>query len=99
MLEGKTVIRRTFNTPVGSIYEDEWRDPGTGGWKMDRSWRDVTPWLLSRRGDGCFQSLDLLRRVIGTIRMGYLKLDTVRMSFESIAFRLQEDSRPAAHGC
>src|SRR5512141_130000 len=47
VLEGKTVIRRTFNTPVGSIYEDEWRDPGTGGWKMDRSWRDVTPWQAS----------------------------------------------------
>ena len=49
VVEGKTVIRRTFNTPVGSVYEDEWRDAGVGQWKLNRSWRDVTPWKASRR--------------------------------------------------
>ncbi|MCL5108476.1 MAG: hypothetical protein M1401_06375 [Chloroflexi bacterium] len=49
VVEGRPVIRRTFNTPVGSVYEDEWRDPGVGQWKVNRSWRDVTPWQTSRR--------------------------------------------------
>lgn len=49
VVEGKSVIRRTFNTPVGSVFEDEWRDPGVGQWKLNRSWRDVTPWQASRR--------------------------------------------------
>ena len=45
---GLTVIRRTYSTPVGSVYEDEWREPGTGQWHGNRSWKDVTPWLTSR---------------------------------------------------
>ena len=52
VVEGKTVIRRTYSTPVGSVYEDEVREPGTGQWHANRSWRDVTPWLTSRRIKG-----------------------------------------------
>ncbi|MHB1134680.1 MAG: hypothetical protein ACYC4L_20090, partial [Chloroflexota bacterium] len=48
-VDGKPMIRRTFTTPVGSVYEDELRDPGVGQWKLNRSWRDVTPWLVTRR--------------------------------------------------
>ncbi len=47
IVDGKTVIRRTYTTPLGSVYEDEWREPGVGQWHADRSWRDVTPWLAS----------------------------------------------------
>ena len=48
IVDGKTVIRRTYSTPVGSVYEEEHREPGTGQWHANRSWRDVTPWLSSR---------------------------------------------------
>ncbi len=47
-VDGRTVIRRTYSTPVGSVYEDEWREPGTGQWHATRSWRDVLPWLTTR---------------------------------------------------
>jgi len=47
VLEGKTVIRRTYSSPVGSVYEEEWREPGVGLWHGNRSWRGVTPWLTS----------------------------------------------------
>ena len=47
-VDGQTVIRRTYSTPVGSVFEDEWRDAGVGQWHANRSWRDVTPWLKSR---------------------------------------------------
>ena len=47
IVEGRTVVRRTYTTPLGSVYEDEWREPGVGQWHADRSWRDVTPWLTS----------------------------------------------------
>ena len=49
VVDGKPLIRRTYSTPVGSVYEDELREPGTGLWHADRSWRDVTPWLTERR--------------------------------------------------
>ena len=48
VVDGLAVIRRTYSTPVGSVYEDEWREPGTGQWHGNRSWKDVTPWLTSR---------------------------------------------------
>jgi hypothetical protein len=48
VVDGKNVIHRTYATPVGSVYEEEWREPGVGQWHADRSWRDVTPWLSSR---------------------------------------------------
>ena len=48
VVNGRPAIRRTYSTPVGSVYEDEHREPGTGQWHGNRSWRDVTPWLSSR---------------------------------------------------
>lgn len=45
--DGKTVVRRTYSTPVGSVYEEEWRWPGVGQWHANRSWLGVTPWLTS----------------------------------------------------
>jgi hypothetical protein len=46
--KGKKVYRRTYSTPVGSIYLDERRDLGTGEWHGVRSWKDVTPWQTQR---------------------------------------------------
>jgi len=48
MMDGKKVYRRTYSTPVGSIYLDERRDLGTGEWHGMRSWKDVTPWHTQR---------------------------------------------------
>lgn len=48
VIDGRAVVRRTYSTPVGSVYEDEWRDRGVGQWHGNRSWRDVTPWRTSR---------------------------------------------------
>ncbi len=45
---GRRVIRRTFTTPLGSVYVDEYREPGVGQWHAQRSWKDVSPWLTSR---------------------------------------------------
>ncbi len=45
---GRKVIRRTYDTPVGSVYEDERRDPGVGQWHAQRSWKDVSPWQHPR---------------------------------------------------
>ncbi|RMF87907.1 MAG: hypothetical protein D6736_11795 [Nitrospinota bacterium] len=45
---GQVFLRRTYSTPVGSIYEEEKREPGVGQWHALRSWRDVTPWNTSR---------------------------------------------------
>jgi hypothetical protein len=47
VVEGRTVVRRTYSTPVGSVFEEEWRDAGVGLWHANRSWRGVTPWLTS----------------------------------------------------
>ncbi len=47
-LSGRPVARRTYTTPLGSVYVDEYREPGTGQWHGQRSWKDVSPWLLSR---------------------------------------------------
>lgn len=41
--KGMKVTRRTYKTPVGTVYLDERREPGTGQWHADRSWRDVAP--------------------------------------------------------
>ena len=48
VVDGRSIIRRTYSTPIGSVYEDEFREPGTGEWHANRSWKDVTPWLSSR---------------------------------------------------
>jgi hypothetical protein len=47
VVEGKAVVHRTYSTPVGSVYEEEWREAGVGQWHANRSWRGVTPWLTS----------------------------------------------------
>jgi hypothetical protein len=48
VVEGRPVIRRTFSTPLGSVYEDEFREPGTGQWKLMRSWRGQQAWITQR---------------------------------------------------
>ena len=47
VVEGRAIVRRTYTTPVGTVHEDEFREPGTGQWHANRSWRSVTPWLTS----------------------------------------------------
>ena len=48
VVSGRPVIRRTYSTPLGSVYLDENREPGVGQWHAQRSWKDVSPWLTSR---------------------------------------------------
>lgn len=48
VVSGRSVVRRTYTTPVGTVYTDEVREPGTGQWHGNRSWKDVTPWQTSR---------------------------------------------------
>lgn len=48
VISGQAVIRRTYSTPVGSIYLLEKREPGVGQWHAQRSWRDVSPWQIER---------------------------------------------------
>ena len=48
VVKGRAVVRRTFSTPVGAIYEDELREPGTGNWKGTRSWKGHQPWITER---------------------------------------------------
>lgn len=43
-IHGKKTIRRTFTTPVGTVYEEEVVEPGVGHWHGMRSWKDVVPW-------------------------------------------------------
>ena len=45
---GRPVIRRTFATPVGSVWEDEFREPGIGQWKLMRSWKGNQAWITDR---------------------------------------------------
>lgn len=46
--KGMTVHRRTYSTPVGSVYFDEKREPGAGEWHGMRGWKDVSPWQTDR---------------------------------------------------
>jgi hypothetical protein len=46
--DGQTVYRRIFTTPVGTVYQDEMRAPGTGMWHGMRGWDDITPWQTER---------------------------------------------------
>jgi hypothetical protein len=48
VVSGRAVIRRTFSTPLGRIYEDELREPGTGQWKLNRSWKGHQVWTTER---------------------------------------------------
>jgi hypothetical protein len=45
---GQAVVRRTYTTPVGSVWIEEKREPGVGQWHAQRSWRDVSPWQTAR---------------------------------------------------
>jgi len=45
---GRTLARTTYSTPVGTVYQDEYREPGVGQWHANRSWRDISPWQTSR---------------------------------------------------
>ncbi len=45
---GQTLVRRTYSTPVGSVYEVERQESGVGQWHAQRSWRDVSPWQTER---------------------------------------------------
>ena len=45
---GRTLHRRTFTTPVGCVSVVERREPGTGQWHAQRSWRDISPWQIER---------------------------------------------------
>ena len=45
---GRSVVRRTFETPVGAITMAEQHDAGTGQWHANRSWRDISPWQTER---------------------------------------------------
>lgn len=45
---GPGVVRITYSTPKGSVYMDEKREPGTGEWHANRSWKDVIPWARKR---------------------------------------------------
>ncbi len=45
---GKVVLRRTFSTPVGTVYLDEKREPGVEQWHALRSFRDVLPATVDR---------------------------------------------------
>jgi hypothetical protein len=45
---GSSMVRRTYSTPVGSVWIEERREPGVGQWHGRRSWRDVSPWQTAR---------------------------------------------------
>ncbi len=47
-LGGRGVVRRVYSTPVGQVTTAEVREPGTGQWHANRSWKDVTPWQVER---------------------------------------------------
>ena len=47
VVDGRSIVRRTYTTPVGTVSEDEFREPGTGQWKGNRSWLSSTPWLTA----------------------------------------------------
>jgi hypothetical protein len=48
VVDGQPVVRRTFTTPVGSVYEDERRGPGTGQFRAMRSWKGEQAWTTER---------------------------------------------------
>ena len=48
IVSGEAVSRRTYTTPLGSVYTDDKREPGTGQWHGQRSWKDISPWQTAR---------------------------------------------------
>jgi hypothetical protein len=47
-VDGRPVVRRTYSTPLGSVYEDEVKERGSGHWHGIRGWRSQVPWFTSR---------------------------------------------------
>jgi len=47
-VSGQVVVRRTYSTPVGTVYLDEMRLAGVGQWHGLRSWNDIVPWQIER---------------------------------------------------
>jgi hypothetical protein len=45
---GFSAVQRTYTTPVGSVWLEEWTEPGVGEWHARRSWRGQTPHLKER---------------------------------------------------
>jgi hypothetical protein len=45
---GQSMVRRTYTTPVGTVWTEEKRESGVGQWHGQRSWRDISPWMTSR---------------------------------------------------
>jgi len=45
---GQVTIRRTYSTPVGSVYLDERREAGAGQSIKMQSWKGVIPWQTDR---------------------------------------------------
>jgi len=45
---GRTLVRRTYSTPVGTVWLEERREPGVGQWHAQRSWKNVVPWQTER---------------------------------------------------
>ena len=48
VVAGRSIIRRTYTTPVGSVFEDEFREAGVGQWHAMRSWKGNQPWITER---------------------------------------------------
>lgn len=47
-LAGQSVVQRIYTTPVGTVSTAEKREPGTGQWHAQRSWKDISPWQVER---------------------------------------------------
>jgi uroporphyrinogen-III decarboxylase len=46
---GLETTLREYHTPMGILSERLKEERGVGKWKVNRSWRDVTPWTIERR--------------------------------------------------
>lgn len=46
--EAGKVVRRTYATPVGSIFLEEKRESGYCEWHGTRGWKDIMPWQTQR---------------------------------------------------
>jgi hypothetical protein len=62
VVAGRSIIRRTYTTPVGSVFEDEFREPGVGQWHAMRSWKGNQPWITERliKGPGDYRVMQYL---------------------------------------
>ncbi|MFA6110158.1 MAG: hypothetical protein WDA75_15430 [Candidatus Latescibacterota bacterium] len=48
VINGHSAVQRVYTTPVGTVSCAEMREPGTGQWHGQRSWKDITPWQVER---------------------------------------------------